>query len=223
MIALLAAVAAALSVLLGAVCWTLLGLLRQNGRMLVRMEALEATVESSLDAAETSTGRVAADRSLARSRINRAGLAPGTTAPAFRLPMLGGGEAAMADYAGRWLLLVFSDPDCAPCQQLLPRLQQAARESTIAVLIVSRGGVDANRRKLSAAGVTLPVALQAHWEISRLYAKFATPVGYLIDPHGRIASNVATGAGEILALISNDDQERRRPLVADGSPRPSVH
>jgi peroxiredoxin len=218
MIVLLAFGVALLSVLLGAVCWTLYGLLRQNGRLLARLEAVEATLTKSSD-----SERVFADRSLVRSRINRAGLAPGTIAPEFRLPTLEGGQAALSDYAGRGLLLVFSDPECAPCLALLPRLQRAAGASGIAVLVISRGTAEANRRKMQAAGVTLPVALQAHWEISRLYAQFSTPVGYLVDRHGRIAENVALGAGPILALLSNANQQRREPEDDGGAPRPLVH
>jgi peroxiredoxin len=221
MIVLLAAVTALLSVLLGAVCWTLYGLLRQNGRLLLRIEALEA---ASADTGKSApSGRVFADRSLARSRIERAGLAPGTAAPDFRLPTIDGREAALADYTGRWLLLVFTDPECAPCLAMLPRLERAARASQVSVLLISRRDADANRRKLADAGVTLRVALQQQWEISRLYAKFATPIAYLVDPRGRIAEDVAMGADAILALLSNRTHTHARPMGGDGSSRPVVH
>jgi len=101
------------------------------------------------------------------------------------------------------LLLVFSDPDCAPCTALLPKLQPAADRAGVSVLVISRGGYDANRRKLAEAGSTLRVALQAQWEISRLYGKFSTPIGYLIDEHGRTVTEVAGGGAAILALLGN--------------------
>ena len=217
MIPLLAAAVILLALLLGGACWVIVGLLRQNGRTLIRLETLEAAIEA-LDA-ERSPGRVFADRSLAKSRLNRAGLTAGTMAPAFKLPTVDGREVALADYAGRRLLLVFSDPACAPCTELLPRLEAAARHSDVAVLIVSRGGVDANRRKLAECGVTLQVALQAHWEISRLYAKFATPIAYLIDEHGRIASDVASGASPILSLLTAATAgEMRTPRLPGSGP-----
>jgi peroxiredoxin len=207
----LASITALLSVLLGAVCWILYALLRQNGRLLLRLDDLEAALSKS------------PGDSLANSRINRSGLTAGTMAPDFRLPTLDGGETSLADYAGRWLLLVFSDPECAPCVALLPRLQRAAREADAAVLIISRRDVEANRRKVSAAGVTLRVALQRHWEISRLYGKFATPIAYLVDPRGRIAEEVATGAEAILALLSNRTHTRTRAAAGNLSARPLVH
>jgi peroxiredoxin len=207
MVALLATLVAVLAVLVIGCGWLLYGLLRQNGRMLLRVEALEAALEARGD---RPAGRVFADRSLAASRINRSGLAPGTAAPEFRLPRLDGGEATLADYAGRRLLLVFSDPSCAPCMALLPRLSDAAKESDVAVLVISRGDADANQRKLAEARVNLPVALQAHWEISRLYAKFVTPAAYLIDERGRIAA-AAEGGTAILALLSTGGSELRQP------------
>jgi len=45
--------------------------------------------------------------------------------------------------------------------------------------------------------------LQRQWEISRLYAMFATPVGYLIDKEGIIAAEAASGPEAILALLAD--------------------
>src|SRR5437868_15415637 len=71
------------------------------------------------------------NRSLEDSRMMRDGLSAGTPAPAFRLPDLNGGYVALDDYRGRRVLLVFSDPDCGPCDQLAPQLQAALRQGTL--------------------------------------------------------------------------------------------
>jgi hypothetical protein len=42
--------------------------------------------------------------------------------------------------------------------------------------------------------------LQKQWEVSLNYAMFATPIGYLIDEQGILASDVAVGIHPILAL-----------------------
>jgi hypothetical protein len=42
--------------------------------------------------------------------------------------------------------------------------------------------------------------LQKQWEVSLKYAMFATPIGYLVDERGILASDVAIGVGPILAL-----------------------
>jgi peroxiredoxin len=144
------------------------------------------------------------ERLLAISRINRTGLKAGTPAPAFRLPHLDGGELSLEDYRGRRVLLVFSDPECGPCDELAPKLEQLHRRTAdVQVLMVSRRDAAANREKARKLGFTFPVILQRHWEVSRLYATFATPVGYLIDEQGVIATDVAVGVDPILALLSD--------------------
>lgn len=193
----LTAAVVVLSVFVAGLSWLVYGLLRQNGRVLQRLDALES--ESS-DASPRR--RVFADRSLANSRIKRDGLPAGTMAPPFSLPTVDGRTVALADYAGRRVLLVFSDPACGPCMELLPRLDAVARVSDVPVLVISRGTVDANRHQLLEARSTLTVALEANREISKLYAKFATPIAYLVDEQGRIASEVAIGGRAILSLLS---------------------
>ena len=82
------------------------------------------------------------------------------------------------------MLLVFSDPACGPCQHLAPKLENLHRRGDVQVLMISRGNTEANRQKVAEHGLTFPVVLQRHWEISRDYAVFATPVGYLVDAKG---------------------------------------
>jgi peroxiredoxin len=157
-------------------------------------------------------------RSLAGSRLNRNGLTAGTPAPDFRLPRLDGGELALADLRGDKVLLVFSDPDCSPCDELAPQLQELhVQRPDLQVLVVSRRDAEATRVKAAKLGLTLPIVMQQQWEISLLYAKFATPIGYLIDERGILASDVAVGVGPILALPgkpfleSGDDSESLVP------------
>ena len=148
------------------------------------------------------------DPSLARSRLNRNGLKAGATAPEFRLPRIDGGDLALAELRGGRVLLVFSDPECGPCDELAPRLQQVHLErSDLQVLVVSRKDREANRAKAAALGLTFPVVLQRQWEVSLQYAMFATPVAYLIDERGVLLSDVAVGVGPILALADEPTQE----------------
>jgi peroxiredoxin len=148
------------------------------------------------------------DPSLARSRLNRNGLKAGAAAPDFRLPRIDGGELSLAEFRGGRVLLVFSDPECGPCDELAPRLQEIhLQRPDMQVLVVSRRDALANRAKASELGLTFPIVLQRQWEISLKYAKFATPIGYLIDERGIIASDVAVGVGPILALAGEDVPE----------------
>lgn len=142
--------------------------------------------------------------SLVRSRLNRNGLKAGVPAPDFRLPCIDGGDLSLAEFHGQWVLLVFSDPQCGPCDELAPRLQAIhERQTQPQVLVVSRRDIEANRAKAMALGLTFPIVLQKQWEVSLKYALFATPIGYLIDEQGILASDVAVGVGPILALADH--------------------
>jgi peroxiredoxin len=149
--------------------------------------------------------------SLARSRINRSGLKAGATAPEFTLPRIDAGELSLSDLRGQRVLLVFSDPDCGPCDQLAPRLQELhLNRPDHQVLVISRRDADATRAKAESLGLTYPIVLQKQWEISFKYGMFATPVGYLIDEQGIVLRDVAVGVEPILALA---DEPRPVPAV----------
>jgi peroxiredoxin len=155
------------------------------------------------------------NRGLAASRINRSGLTPGTPAPDFRLPRLGGGELSLEDYRGSRLLLVFSDPECGPCDEVAPHLEQFHRTRTdFKVLMLSRRDAESNRQKMAQLGLTFPVVLQKEWEMSLRYSMFGTPIGYLIDEQGIIAADVATGVQPILDLVSGQGTPTNNQLIA---------
>jgi len=153
-------------------------------------------------------------RPVAESRLNRSGLKAGTPAPPFSLPTVTGGNISLEAYRGRPVLLVFSDPSCGPCDALAPRLEQLHRgASDLAVLMVSRGSVADNRAKVAEYDLTLPIGLQRHWEVSRAYGMFATPIGYLIDAQGILASDVAVGVEPILALAACRERRGKEVLA----------
>lgn len=140
-------------------------------------------------------------KSVEGSKLVRNGLRPGTKAPEFTLPLVNEGELSLRELFGRRTLLVFSDPGCAPCQELAPKLERIHRRMRrLQVLMVSRGDREANRAKVREHGLSFPVVLQKHWEISRAYGIFATPVGYLIGADGVLAFDVAVGEEAILRL-----------------------
>lgn len=160
------------------------------------------------EAPQNGTGRTRL-RPASESRLTRDGLRAGTPAPDFTLPQLDGEELSLSAYAGQKILLVFSDPGCMPCMALAPKLEEIHRQSQdLRVLMISRGDVQANRDKVRKLGLTFPVVLQRHWEVSRLYGMFATPIAYLIGENGLLASNVAVGEPGILGLVSSIEKEK---------------
>ena len=138
-------------------------------------------------------------------KLPRAGLEAGTPAPNFSLTDLAGTQRTLAEFRGKRVLLVFAGPECGPCQELTPdlvRLHQQHRANNLEVVMVSRGGPAANRTRAEKHGITFPVLLQRHWEVSKQYATFFAPAGYLIDEQGIITKDVAIGAEGILHLAS---------------------
>jgi peroxiredoxin len=140
---------------------------------------------------------------LARSRLNREGLKAGTIAPDFRLPRIDEGELSLSELQGRRVLLVFSDPNCGPCDELAPHLEELhCQRPDLQVLMVSRLDAVATRAKADSLGLRFPIVMQTQWEVSLKYAMFATPIGYLIDEQGIILKDAAVGVGPILALTA---------------------
>lgn len=141
------------------------------------------------------------NRPLSSSRLVRDGLKAGAPAPPFRLPRVGGGEVVLEDYRGRRVLLVFSDPECGPCDALAPQLEALHRRATgLQIVMVSRRDPEANRKKVAEHGLTFPVAIQKNWDTSKDYGMFATPIAYLVDERAMLAADVAVGADAILEL-----------------------
>jgi methylamine dehydrogenase accessory protein MauD len=169
--------------LLGLFSWQLL---RQNGRLLLRLEAVEGAVGlGSADAPQ--------------------GLVLGSEAPAFTLANLHGARIALADLVarGRLVLLIFSDPACGPCTALLPEIGRWQREHAelLTVALVSRGTVEQNRVGTSGHSVD-DLLLQADREVAEAYNAGGTPTAVLVDTDGRIASDAALGVVRVKALVN---------------------
>lgn len=180
-------------------------LVKQQGRMLLRLDGLEGRPHVGLQDAAHDGGkrRLPGERPLSESRIEREGLKVGTPAPPFSLPDIRGRLTTLEEFRGRRVLLVFTDPHCAPCDQLAPalvRLHEQNRDKGLAVVMVGRGEPEENRRKAEQHRIEFPLVIQRHWELSKAYGIFATPAAFLIDERGIIARNVGKGADDILAL-----------------------
>jgi peroxiredoxin len=183
--------------------------LASETRMLAECLTQESTIQNPKSEIDQSLVTSAAtshfkNHSLNRSKLKRDGLKAGTLAPDFRLPRLDGrGEFTLSELRGREVLLVFSNPACGPCNALAPQLEKFHREHReVDVVMISKGEPKENCRKVKEHGLTFLIALQQHWEISRRYAMFATPIAYFIDESGTIAHDVAVGSAAIVALFS---------------------
>ena len=160
-----------------------------------------ATAASGAGNGNAHRAKLPGERPLAESRIPRDGLKAGTPAPGFRLPDLQGRAVSLEEYRGRRVLLVFSDPQCGPCDELAPqlaRLHQEHANNGLDFILVGRGDREENRRKAAQHGIQFPVVLQEKWRLSKEYGIFTTPVAFLIGEDGVIAKDVAVGKDAIL-------------------------
>jgi peroxiredoxin len=184
--------------------WFLAHLLRQNGRLLVRLEAVEESVAAGGGLAPSQNG----------TALHQAeGLPVGSEAPEFGLSGLHGEtltlEALRA--SGKPVLLFFTDTGCGPCNALLPDVgrwqQEHAQKLTLA--LVSRGESEENEIKAQEHGLK-SVLVQKDWEVSESYDVRGTPSAVLISAEGKISSPVAGGAEGIRNLLSYAVGERAR-------------
>jgi peroxiredoxin len=190
--------AAVIGVLLTSQGWLVLQLMRQNGRLLDRMAALEAR----LPAGAALPLLPAPGGSNGHGHHAPLGLPNGAPAPEVRLPDLDGTEVDLAAYRGRLAVLLFWSPTCGFCQRMLPSLRSwvAARPADApALLVVTRGSAEDNRE----LDVDTPVLLDADGSIARAYAANGTPQAVLVGPDGRVAAPLARGADAVLKLLEN--------------------
>ena len=195
--------------------WFLLHLLRQNGRLLVRVEALEANLGA--DAAAPSEN----------GTQQAVGLPVGSQAPAFSLEGLHGETLTLESLRSseKPVMLLFTDPNCGPCTAMLPEIGRWQQEypDRLVTSLISRGEVEENRTKASEHGLT-NVLLQEDWEVSQAYRVAGTPSAVLLTPEGAIATPVVSGAESIRTLVVEaTDGRTELPLhqpTAQGEPCP---
>lgn len=164
-----------LALLCGAGSALFVTLLRQHGRLLLRVEELEAVLSHDL-------------------------AVPEAPAPGLVFEDLDGRAVDLAALGDQETLLLFWDPDCGYCRGMLPDLrewEEAAEEDSPRLLVVSSGGPQANR----ALGLRATVLLDPGFAAAPTFGASGTPSAVLLDERGRIASEVAAGADEVLDLL----------------------
>jgi peroxiredoxin/uncharacterized membrane protein YphA (DoxX/SURF4 family) len=130
-----------------------------------------------------------------------AGIAVGQPAPAVKLPDLDGRGVDLADFLGSQTLVLFWNPGCGFCQQMLPDLkmwESKRRKRSPKLLVVSTGDVETNR----AQGLKSPVVLDQGFIVGSAFGSNGTPMGVLIDAEGRVASHLAVGAQAVFELVN---------------------
>jgi methylamine dehydrogenase accessory protein MauD len=135
------------------------------------------------------------------TRVGRGGLKPGQKAPDFTLPRVTGGELSLHDFAGRRVLLVFTQSGCSPCRRVVPELNKLQRSGEVHVLVVNNGEAEATRQWAGAARAGFPVLVQQQFSVSKRYEMYATPFAFLIDERGVIASKGIINNGQHIGFV----------------------
>lgn len=180
---------AALVLLAGGGAWAFVQLLRQHGRVLVRLDMLEAALQRA---------------GIELEHEDREGVPIGSEAPGFALPGLDGATVSLEDLraGGRAVALVFMSPNCGPCEELMPGLARWQSDSAddLKIAVISSGPVSAVREIVEEHDLDL-VLVDDDRVVSRLYDAVATPSAVLIGADGTVASGVAGGRGGVEALL----------------------
>jgi peroxiredoxin len=169
---------------MGVIGWVLLGLMgltvvalssvayqlvRQQGRILLRLDELEAR----------SAG---AEPSPVDGRPR--GLPVATSVPPFRLPDLSGAEVGLEDFSGRRVLLVHWDPQCGFCRRIVPelaKLQGSLKERKTELLLLSYRDAESNRALAEEHGLACPLLLHTDARTDEAIAMLGTPAANLHD------------------------------------------
>jgi Methylamine utilisation protein MauE/AhpC/TSA family len=174
---------------LGWFCWQLL---RQNGRLLLRMDAQGGPLEV------------------------------GTMAPTFAGYDLEGEPVSLASLLapGLPVALFFTDPDCSACAPALEAvaLAQREREDELTVAVISRGNVERMRER----SIDLGLGRVVHQSGDALFEGYrlpGVPSALLIGSDSRIMRRAALGADAARELIEGAPGGRSAWSVAAERPR----
>lgn len=137
------------------------------------------------------------------------GLAVGAELPDIPLALLDGGEAALGELVDGPTVVLFWNPGCGFCRAMHDDMLawQAARPpGAPSLVVVSSGRAD----EVRAEGFAGTVLLDSEWRFAGAVGAQGTPMALLVDGEGKVASSLASGGAEALALLGT-----REAAVAD--------
>ncbi len=127
----------------------------------------------------------------------RAPSPPPPPAPALRT--LDGAPTALREHLHGTTLLVFWNPGCGFCAQMIDRLRELdAARGDGGLLLVSTGSPQANRE----LGLRATVLLEDGFTTGNALGAGGTPSAVLVDQHGAPVSPVAVGADAVVSLAA---------------------
>jgi peroxiredoxin len=129
----------------------------------------------------------------------------GEPAPPIRLPTISGDTVDLADFRGSDTLVLFWNPGCGYCAQMLDRLrawEETPPPQAPNLLVVSTGSAEAHAEM----GLRAPIALDEGFQTGQAFGARGTPTAVLVDREGKVASEPAAGGKAVLALAGYDPE-----------------
>src|SRR5688500_5403908 len=169
-------------------CWfALFQLVRQQGRILMRLDEIDKRVETaalSSVAAPSTQGAIpmiAPEMAHAHhpAPVEPEGVKPGEIVPDFRLRDVTGKTHTLSSYRGKRVLLAHWSTSCGFCDMIAPEiseLQPALRDNNVQLLFVSYGEPEANIRLASEYKFDAPILIQKPGETIEAFSGKGTPV-----------------------------------------------
>jgi peroxiredoxin len=119
-------------------------------------------------------------------------LEAGVAAPDFDLQTLDGEALALADLAGKPLLINFWATWCAPCRLEMPELEAISRDYADTGLVV----VGVNQEEASAQvqpfvdelDLSFPILMDLDGDMSDAYGAFLLPMSIFVNPQGQVTA-----------------------------------
>lgn len=192
-------------------------LMRQQGRLLLRLDHVERLLGIPPgEGIGQGLGEIGS--------LEEDGLAVGSVLPGFELPDVEGRKVSSEDFRGRGVLLVHWSAACGYCAQIAPdlaALQEDLERAGVQLLLVS-GGMGASEREMALDhGLRCPVLLLEDGGIPAFH-QMGTPAAYLLDGEGKVVEPLAIGADQVPELARRAAGDRgggdtaakrgRRPL-----------
>jgi peroxiredoxin/thiol-disulfide isomerase/thioredoxin len=101
---------------------------------------------------------------------------------------------------GHSAALLFWNPGCGYCQQMLPELLhwEKHRRNGRRLILISGGTVEDNRKM----GLNSPILIDAGFTAGRAFGASGTPSGILLDAEGRVSSKLGVGRDQVMAILT---------------------
>jgi thiol-disulfide isomerase/thioredoxin len=180
--------------------WLLLQVQSQQQRMSARIDALQGRLW-----ARTATVSEPPHAPAEPEPVDPYNALAGKAAPGFTLDLLTGGRTTLASLLApaKPLLLLFTDPRCGPCYELLPDLGgwQRVYGDQLTFALVSTGEPKTNIAMTAEYGIR-PVLLQQERETVEAYDLQQAPAAVVIDPSGMVSAGPRYGSHAIRTLVA---------------------